>query len=363
MGHKSPIGQGNECKNAPSIKVLSVDHKNGELGQYFNFNVEDVTRMLGGRTDWNGKTFTVRNRRDGATERVIVWRQPNGGSIGNAHGRRDPHKYSSGNDWKVGDELVYRPGDYSACADEFECRADTSCLKKKKDFGCWQIKDRETCLSSKDGRAYHGHLNDACVWCGGARCTTNNDNKCEPQTWLLSRSNQVEPNKYEYASDSCRSSCLNQQKDAGCNGIKDRDTCLSSKDGRFDHMSDPCVWCGGASCTTDNDNHCEPQAWLLARDNQVEPDKYEYADGSCETTSMTCQACADGYYPQEGDIPGWGMGGQSVASCQACAELCTANDKCNSFECSATELRCNLNEEADPSQGKYKDYMFCTKEE
>merc|ERR1719242_1161129 len=54
---------------------------------------------------------------------------------------------------------------------------------------CFQIKDRLTCLTGKDSRA--AHLNDPCVWCGGGSCTTRNDNKCEPETWLLGNGDKM----------------------------------------------------------------------------------------------------------------------------------------------------------------------------
>jgi len=285
LAHRSPILEGMECEVPQSISVLSVDHSNGVVGEFFNFNVEDVEMMLNGRTNWDNEVFTMRNPKTGATEQVTLWDHRNGGSIGDGHGRRYPY-YSAG-DWKVGDVLNYRPGDYSACADGLECRADTSCLDVIKGRGCDSYWDRDACLSSKDGRASEN----------------------------------------------------------------------------YSFMNDPCVWCGGSSCTTNNDNKCEPETWLFAQTNRAVRSSYmEFASAQC-STALTCQSCPDGYFMQEGDIEGWGIGGgRAVASCQECANFCSGMDNCKSFECSPTELRCHMNEEADPSQEKYKDYMFCTKE-
>ena len=69
-----------------------------------------------------------------------------------------------------------------------------------------------------------------------------------------------------------------------------------------------------------------------------------------------------------GDVAGWGKlcgqgGGQKVSSCRQCAAKCSACDACGSYECSATELRCNLNKESKPRSGIHGDYAFCVKPE
>jgi len=57
---------------------------------------------------------------------------------------------------------------------------------------------------------------------------------------------------------------------AGCNGIRDRTTCLTSRDGRVTpewmgvRISDqPCIWCGGKYCTSHGDALCEPADFML----------------------------------------------------------------------------------------------------
>jgi len=77
--------------------------------------------------------------------------------------------------------------------------------------------------------------------------------------------------------------------------------------------------------------------------------------------------CANGYYPQIGDIPGSGIVedagfGEQVHNCNECSKLCSDRDDCLSYECSKTELKCNLNSDADPLVTKaVRDYAFCTK--
>jgi len=73
-----------------------------------------------------------------------------------------------------------------------------------------------------------------------------------------------------------------------------------------------------------------------------------------------------GFYQQDGDVSGSGKvggrgGGEAVESCDKCAELCMSFEDCSSYECSYTYLKCNLNVQADPSEGRHQDYIFCTK--
>jgi len=68
--------------------------------------------------------------------------------------------------------------------------ADYDCLQKF-DMGCHTIKDKRTCLSSRDGRSNTIDKNglkilgEPCTWCGGIACTTRNMHVCEPLDYLL----------------------------------------------------------------------------------------------------------------------------------------------------------------------------------
>jgi len=55
--------------------------------------------MILGRTDWSNE------RLDTDKGTVVVWRNPNGGSVGDAHGRFD--KSAKKGDWSVGDEITF----------------------------------------------------------------------------------------------------------------------------------------------------------------------------------------------------------------------------------------------------------------
>ena len=73
--------------------------------------------------------------------------------------------------------------------------------------------------------------------------------------------------------------------------------------------------------------------------------------------------CPTGYAGRVGDLPGWGtdIGSKLDLSLEDCAERCNGDKTCLSFEHSPTEIKCNLNKIAEPSQGPYLDYIFCTK--
>ena len=74
-------------------------------------------------------------------------------------------------------------------------------------------------------------------------------------------------------------------------------------------------------------------------------------------------SCPSGYVDRDGDLPGWGtdIGSQLDLSLEDCAGRCNSESTCLSFEHSPTEIKCNLNQIAEPSRGTYRDYIFCTK--
>ncbi|CAE7445884.1 Esyt3 [Symbiodinium sp. CCMP2456] len=150
---------------------------------------------------------------------------------------------------------------------------------------CGAIRDKLICLSSKDGRIglkEHG-LNvggEACVWCGGEPCTSNGGNLCEPYDWLQhgeglafakasSKIRKTAMCSEETRFDMEEVGCLQMQPE-GCNNIREKDKCLTSRDGRpfiqvagFDVHAQPCVWCGGKPCHGNNDNLCEPYDFII----------------------------------------------------------------------------------------------------
>ena len=74
--------------------------------------------------------------------------------------------------------------------------------------------------------------------------------------------------------------------------------------------------------------------------------------------------CPAGFVFLPGDIPGWGQIGSNPsteATISDCSDRCNSEPNCCSFEYSATEKKCNLNRDCQPTQDVYKDYSFCSK--
>ena len=76
--------------------------------------------------------------------------------------------------------------------------------------------------------------------------------------------------------------------------------------------------------------------------------------------------CEIGYKQIDGDILGSGSiagrgSREDVASCAECATICSKIDTCLSYECSLTELKCNLNTAAVPNTNNQQDWIFCVK--
>ena len=74
--------------------------------------------------------------------------------------------------------------------------------------------------------------------------------------------------------------------------------------------------------------------------------------------------CSTGYKLVPGDTPGWGLqirGKIQAKDMKKCAQLCSANKDCCSYEYSSTEKLCNLNKDCKPTAKKYNDFDFCVK--
>lgn len=91
------------------FEVKSIDHRHAPNGEYFNFMNGKVDKILG-RTDWSGDKFMVYNERLSRTKEVVIWNTANGGSIGDGHGRVEPHSSKRSTDWRPTDVLtILRP--------------------------------------------------------------------------------------------------------------------------------------------------------------------------------------------------------------------------------------------------------------
>ncbi len=87
-----------------SFTVLSNDHASGNTGVYFNFDARTVSTALG-RSDWHCHVATTLNGRTGVVAPAVFWKNANGGSVGDSHGRYEPASNATANDWQGGDQV------------------------------------------------------------------------------------------------------------------------------------------------------------------------------------------------------------------------------------------------------------------
>ena len=80
-------------------------------------------------------------------------------------------------------------------------------------------------------------------------------------------------------------------------------------------------------------------------------------------SSPACTKCPKGYTPSAGGFPGSGsMQKDLQVSRDACADLCSEENHCSSFEYSTSLGLCNLNYEVGiPLQPPFMDYDVCSK--
>eukprot|EP01084_Bolivina_argentea_P107118 191552_1 len=107
-----------------TFPILSIDSTNNNNGKYFNFDANTVDIMLG-ITTWNSNNFTVYNSRTSQFSKVILWRAQNGGSVGDAHGRKSFPDIAQDGDWALNDMLSVMALDYE-CYTESPTQSPTS---------------------------------------------------------------------------------------------------------------------------------------------------------------------------------------------------------------------------------------------
>lgn len=90
---------------ADGIDVLSVDHANGIPGMYFNFDVASAGDVLG-RPLTNDEVLWAMKEGSDTWRQVVMWTNPNGGSVGDGHGRLDPYGSAGSGDWSEGDHMI-----------------------------------------------------------------------------------------------------------------------------------------------------------------------------------------------------------------------------------------------------------------
>ena len=110
-----------------TIKITSIDHKNNNkdnhgIGKWFHFYQASIK-------DFDDTVYVnVMNSRTEVYAQVVLWPEPNGGSIGDAHGRFSSQ--ASAGDWEVGDKLLIYDEAYCSCVSQgAQCATDKGELK------------------------------------------------------------------------------------------------------------------------------------------------------------------------------------------------------------------------------------------
>lgn len=210
----------------------------------------------------------------------------------------------------------------------------TQCLRLL-EHGCMAIRNKEVCLSSRDGRRMVSHKSgldlygQPCVWCGGGLCEDNDDSMCAPWNFLVyGEGNNPETSEFRnfhakdvYTVAACKKGKLIPPGKAGwggtrplwvppkpptvwdqrclkpiaggCSAAQDIGTCLDSKDGgaqvKQKHglklAGEPCVWCGGVPCVANATALCEPFDYVMRGEGKA----FQYFQAKVGFTVATCQ--------------------------------------------------------------------------
>ena len=87
-----------------SFPILSNDHNFGAIGQYFNFDVATADCTLG-TPFLHNTVYNVFYSGDNSFRSVVIWRNPNQGSVGDGHGRKNSG--AAGGDWLVNQQVAF----------------------------------------------------------------------------------------------------------------------------------------------------------------------------------------------------------------------------------------------------------------
>ena len=151
---------------------------------------------------------------------------------------------------------------------------DNPCVERHASRPCDQMKDRESCLTSRESRSVVHFGKDIfgtdCVWCPNGPCTGNNRVRCEPKTWMegqgLTNFESCLQSTISYRNFD--EACAERGSSIPCDQIKDRVSCLTSRESRSgvhfgkDIFGTDCVWCPNGPCTRNNRVRCEPKSWM-----------------------------------------------------------------------------------------------------
>lgn len=166
--------------------------------------------------------------------------------------------------------LGFQPPNLQCVPKQWARNGDQSCLTAQP-AGCRAIQDLAVCMNSLDasekvseqGLSVHG---EPCAWCDDGPCTSDSPDRCYPLDYLRrgeGRAFTLSVSAYRVAE--CSLEVVQPQAPGeltcltpvvmGCTSLRDKQSCLSSKEGRQDirfkshsTFGQPCVWCNGAIC-------------------------------------------------------------------------------------------------------------------
>jgi len=254
-------------------------------------------------------------------------------------------------DNNIANEEIFLMDDYT-CARHME-NLEVACVHHKRDCPRKRIFDFETC-------SRHCDRNEACE----SFIHDNSNNLCFLKK-RTTRSGLVQaPQSYDAVL------CAKERKfrvgEYTCEkGKKTADRCLGTCPVTVNSVDECAGRCHGmAGCAAFHFNN-RRECFLKGLPQEITDAEDTKGTKLCIRNDI----CQPGYMYMPGDVPGSGSnkftkGIGQIDSAKKCAEYCNKETSCGSYEFSPSELKCNVNQENEPTTTKiYKDYQFCSKKQ
>jgi len=252
-------------------------------------------------------------------------------------------------DSNIDNENIFLMDDYT-CARHME-NLEVACVHHKRDCPRKRIYDFETCSRrcnrNKECESFiHDNQNNLCFL---KKQTTQSGLVTAPQSYdavLCAKERRFRVGEF-----TCQK------------GKKTSDRCIGTCPVTVNNEDECAARCHGmGGCAAFHFNN-RRECFLKGLPQEIIPSDSKFGTRLCIKNDI----CEKGYLYMPGDVPGSGSnkylttGG--IDSAEKCAEFCSKEDGCGSYEFSPSELKCNINTENEPTSRKiYKDYQFCSKE-
>jgi len=252
-------------------------------------------------------------------------------------------------DSNIDNENIFLMDDYT-CARHME-NLEVACVHHKRDCPRKRIYDFETCSRrcnrNKECESFiHDNQNNLCFL---KKQTTQSGLVTAPQSYdavLCAKERRFRVGEF-----TCQK------------GKKTSDRCIGTCPVTVNNEDECAARCHGmGGCAAFHFNN-RRECFLKGLPQEIIPSDAKFGTRLCIKNDI----CEKGYLYMPGDVPGSGSnkylttGG--IDSAEKCAEFCTKQEGCGSYEFSPSELKCNINTENEPTSRKiYKDYQFCSKE-